>query len=142
MPAISPTPPPPEVLAAAVARLAELEARHDAGSDERHRAVVTAIDGLRGDVGAVRDDLRELRDGLRQVEAEVRPPPPAATWREVVAKVLAGRLGQRVLLVIVVAMSLPVSLALTVAAWREPATVICLLDADTSDCPRRVNDQP
>jgi len=35
--------------------------RHGNGSSDRYQVVVTKLDGLRGDVGEIKDDVRELQ---------------------------------------------------------------------------------
>jgi hypothetical protein len=41
-----------------------LSRRNGNGSSDRYQVVVTKLDGLRDDIGEIRDDVRELRSGL------------------------------------------------------------------------------
>jgi hypothetical protein len=38
--------------------------RNGNGSSDRYQVVVAKLDGLRDDIGEIRDDVRELRSGL------------------------------------------------------------------------------
>ena len=38
--------------------------RHGNGQTDRYQVVVAKLDGLRDDIGLIRDDVRELRSGL------------------------------------------------------------------------------
>jgi hypothetical protein len=41
-----------------------LSRRHGNGQADRYQVVVAKLDGLRDDIGQIRDDVRELRSGL------------------------------------------------------------------------------
>lgn len=132
------TPPDPRILAAAVGQLVALEQRHDEGSAERHAAQVAALDAIRVELTAIRGDLRELRTAVRSATPAAPARPPSLP--EVAVKALTGRAGQQALLWILCALALPVSAALTIAAWRHPEAVLCLLDGDLADCPGKFDD--
>lgn len=134
------SPPDPRILAAAVGQLVALEQRHDLGSAERHAAQVAALDAIRVELAAIRGDLRELRTAVWSAKPAAPSHPPSL--REIAAKSLTGRAGQKALLWILCALALPVSVALTIAAWRQPEAVLCLLDGDLADCPGSSDGHP
>jgi len=41
-----------------------LSRRHGNGQADRYQVLVAKLDGLRDDIGLIRDDVRELRSGL------------------------------------------------------------------------------
>lgn len=41
-----------------------LSRRHGNGQADRYQVLVAKLDGLRDDIGQIRDDVRELRSGL------------------------------------------------------------------------------
>ena len=48
----------------AVVVWALISRRHGNGRSDRYQVVVTKLDGLRDDIGEIKDDVRELRAGL------------------------------------------------------------------------------
>lgn len=106
-------PPGIDVLARAVDALAhglDVSDRHEA---ERHAATLAA--------------LTEIRSDLREIRA-AKPAAPE-TWTGVVRSALAGRTMQRILPIVVLALTLPVSVALAVAIWQNPTVALVLFGA-------------